>query len=398
MKVLVVGGAGFIGTGISEYAIKAGYQVTAITRKTHTWHDVTDKIDSVKLDWNNYNAAVDFMKDSYYDVVVDGLVYDKKMLERDLGIFKGKCKHYFFVSSAGVYNQPCVNQSEDMPINLNAIDWEVMRKKREAELFLEGVWDDLPFITTVIRPSITYGDTRIPGGLLSRKNQMTLIQRILDNKPIILAKDNGARHPLTRIDIFSKAVVGLFMRHDTHKQFFHIADDVSYTWDEVVLSIGNALNVKTNVIHIDVEKIKKLDKDMYEEVRYNKYDEWTLDNSKIKKYVPDIEYHSNLVDDFKAIIPKIKKYNQGNPLDEKFNIISDLLIGDYCKNGDDKKERVIAENYYNNLSVDYVKWLKKEERIVIKNEKNIRIRRRLKSEIKKMVPQCAVLFLKKIKK
>lgn len=395
MKILVVGGAGFIGTGISEYAAKSGHEVTAVTRNKHTWHEVTNKINAVRLDWNNYNDVAAFMNNKYYDVIVDGLIWNEKMMKRDLSLFKERCGHFFFISSAGVYNQPCFNITEDEPIDEKDIYWEVMKNKRKAELYLEKEWDNLSFITTVIRPSITYGDTRIPGGILSRKNQMTLIQRIISRKPIILADDNGARHPITRIDVFSKAVISLFAKSETHRQYFHISDEVSYTWDEVISAIGNALNISVDVVHINVNKIKRYDRILYKEVKYNKFDNLTLDIAKIKRYVPEVNYHTDLVDDFKKIIPNIMEINKDKPLDDKFNIISDLLIDDYRKNGNDKEEKKVACDYYATLSNEYLNYIKAEEKKITRNEMKKICLYNVKAVAKKLLPSLIVEAIKR---
>ena len=398
MKVLVIGGAGFIGTGITEYAVKYGHQVTAITRHKHTWHEVTDRVNSIQSDWMNDKSARKILNNKHYDIIVDGLIMTKKQMERDIQLINGHCKHFFFISSAGVYNQPGENVREDTPIDSDKIYWSVMQNKREIELYLENIRKQYNFMVTVIRPSVTYGDTRIPCAVLSRKNQLTLVQRVIDGKPIIFADDNNSLHPISRIDVFAKAVVSLFGKAEADGQTYHIADEQSYTWDDVAKAIGKAVNKKIQIIHINVEKLKSLDPNLYIEVKYNKFDTLTLDISKIKQMCPEEKFHTDLNQDLKNIISNIKKVNANIPLDDRFNRISDILIADYISCGGNNNEKKIAKNYISSLDDDYVKSLpllrKKIERDVIRQQR----KQVLKDHVKEILPDCIVSIIILMKK
>ena len=398
MKVLVIGGAGFIGTGITEYAVKYGHQVTAITRHKHTWHEVTDRVNSIQSDWMNDKSARKILNNKHYDIIVDGLIMTKKQMERDIQLINGHCKHFFFISSAGVYSQPGENVREDTPIDSDKIYWSVMQNKREIELYLENIRKQYNFMVTVIRPSVTYGDTRIPCAVLSRKNQLTLVQRVIDGKPIIFADDNNSLHPISRIDVFAKAVVSLFGKAEADGQTYHIADEQSYTWDDVAKAIGKAVNKKIQIIHINVEKLKSLDPNLYIEVKYNKFDTLTLDISKIKQMCPEEKFHTDLNQDLKNIISNIKKVNANIPLDDRFNRISDILIADYISCGGNNNEKKIAKNYISSLDDDYVKSLpllrKKIERDVIRQQR----KQVLKDHVKEILPDCIVSIIILMKK
>ena len=66
--------------------------------------------------------------------------------------------------------------------------------KRKAELFLLENGEQYSFFWTGVRPTITFGETRIPVGYASKRKTYTLPERILNGKPIIRFDDPSTRH------------------------------------------------------------------------------------------------------------------------------------------------------------------------------------------------------------
>ena len=154
MKILVTGGAGFIGSHITEYLVQRGDDVTVLdnlnTGKKENLAKINDKINFVNGDIRDYKLLEELvhdisgvfheaalasvqdsfnMKDEYFDVNVNGTE----------NIFKLAKEYGFKVvysSSSSVYGNPKkipINEDDDRkPINPYAetkLDGEVLAKK-----------------------------------------------------------------------------------------------------------------------------------------------------------------------------------------------------------------------------------------------------------------------------
>jgi len=154
MKILVTGGAGFIGSHITEYLVQRGDDVTVLdnlnTGKKENLAKINDKINFVNGDIRDYKLLEELvhdtsgvfheaalasvqdsfnMKDEYFDVNVNGTENILK-LGREYG-FK-----IVYASSSSVYGNPKkipINEDDDRkPINPYAetkLDGEVLAKK-----------------------------------------------------------------------------------------------------------------------------------------------------------------------------------------------------------------------------------------------------------------------------
>lgn len=325
MKILVIGGTGIIGTGLVEAACRAGHEVVAVSRQIRPIHDISLDVKYFQADWRIQTQAVAIMSNIDVDVIVDGLVFNKTQLIRDLELAKGHCKQYIYISTTGVYERPACKITEDAPKNPKNLIWSYSIEKRKAELYLESHYDDYPFMISTIRPPLTYGDTRIPCAMVGRANQYTLLDRILQGKPIVFIQDNSV-HTVTHISTFSDAVVGMFMNVKVNRRMFHVSDDESYTWDDVIKIVGEILGVKPLVVHIPVEMLKSLNRDLYKEIKYNKSCDLSLDNSAIKKISPSVCYKVPLKQGLKSTIKHLCENYADKPLDKDFNDLCDILL------------------------------------------------------------------------
>lgn len=253
MKILVIGGSGIIGTGIVEAAAGAGHEVVALSRQKTIIQKDFPNVRRIRADWSDINSAKAIINEGGgYDVVVDGLVFTRKQLVRDLEIAGRHCAQFVYISTAGVYEQPHHNAAEDAPKRLEKLKWSYSYNKRDAEIFVEQNADKYPCGITVIRPPYTYGRTRIPVAVVGRFNQYTLIDRILKHKPIVFIDDGHHPRSITHISTFSEAVAGTFMKRGAIGQAYHVSDDVSYTWEDVVNTVGEIVGVRPEIVHVPV--------------------------------------------------------------------------------------------------------------------------------------------------
>lgn len=352
MKVLIIGGMGIIGGAITEAAVRKKYEVYVLSRRKLFGKYKNLGVRNVCGNWKDDNFAKGAVVQNF-DVIVDTLIFNKHDLIRDLDIVNGHCSQFIYISTDAVYNHPDENVSEDCDIDINSLKWDYGYKKREAETFLLNSANEYSFYWTVIRPTITYGDTRIPLGFASRKNEWTLIDRILADKPVLLFDEVNSVHAICHSSTFGNAAVDLFLNKETSGAFYHISDDESYSYEDILNAVGQVLGKEAKHIHVSAKSIKRYRKSKYEEMVYDKNPTFTLNNQKIKSISPNTNYHVNILESMKSTLAFLKANNSGLEEDKEYNMVSDLTILKAKRENLNSEERKIASEYVKNLPLKY---------------------------------------------
>ncbi|MCR5339895.1 MAG: NAD-dependent epimerase/dehydratase family protein [Saccharofermentans sp.] len=324
MKILVIGGMGVIGGAITEAAVRTGADVTVIGRRAASgkWKELN--VSFLQGDWFD-DAFASGSVEQGFDVIVDTLIFDEKDMQRSARIVNDHCKQLIYISTDSVYAHPNKDLSEDKEIALSDIEWKYGINKRKAELFLASHSEDYSFRWTVIRPTITFGDTRIPVGFSSRRGTYTLIDRIEKGKPVIRFDDN-TRHAVCHSSVFGNAALSLFLNEKAYGRFYHISDDISYTFDEIFSVIKSIIGKEPVFFHADASILKKYNEDAYEDMIYDKNPEFTLDNSSIKSVCPGVSFHSDLKEVLNKTIDNLREHRNENGEDKDYDLLSDLII------------------------------------------------------------------------
>ena len=353
MKVLVIGGMGVIGGAITEAAVKKGYSVFVLSRRKLSKKFVNLGVKGISGNWLNEKFAKKIVADDY-DIIVDTLVFDEKRLIKSLAIVNGHCRQYIYISTDSVYPHPADNVSENDPININNVCWDYGINKLKAEKYLYNYGENYNFEWTCVRPTITFGDTRIPVGYASKRNSYTLADRIIKGKPIVRFDDMNTRHAVCHTSIFGEAVVGLFLNKKAYKQSYHISDNNAYTYDEIFNAIEKILGIKGIYVNVSVDKVKKYSKSLYEEMIYDKNPNFVLNNEKIKVAVPKVNYHVDIEQVMKSTLENLK---HTNVIDDEYNYLTDNLIIEQLNDIEDEKKRQQIEIYVKTLSNNYTREL-----------------------------------------
>ena len=360
MKVLVIGGTGTIGLGIVKECIKKGYDTFTISRGLHNSR-LPKECKIILGDIKKEAEIKETLADYNFDVIFDGLVFRLPNLKSSIELYRNKCKHYIFVSTTGIYSRQEKSSIKEN-YSKGRIQWEYNEGKINCEKYLLANKDNLPFNFTIVRPSVTYGDRRIPYTIVDRKRQWSLIERIQNNKPIVGC--NNVLFSICHLDDFSRGVVGLFMNEKAYGEAFHIGGPKAVRWDDVISEIEKIMNKKANIIHIDCEILKIYYPEMYYEIKYNKSDEMILDNKKIENTVEHFCPKVSLAEGIKRTYNTLQKEQSETPEDTYWNDILDLLIYvSLLKNKIKKSEIEIATKYIDMCDKEKLKEMAKKKRI-----------------------------------
>ena len=113
-----------------------------------------------------------------FDVVVDWIAFTPEQIERDLELFRGRTRQYIFISSASAYQKPSTDYLITESTPLGNPFWDYSRNKIACEERLLRAWREEGFPVTIVRPSLTYGETQIPLAMNSWAKSFTVIDRM----------------------------------------------------------------------------------------------------------------------------------------------------------------------------------------------------------------------------
>lgn len=357
VKVLIIGGMGVIGGAITKASVSKGMAVHVVSRRAlfDEWKELD--ITEIRGDWKDDEFANRVVAD-YYDVIVDTQIFNEKQLIRSLNIVNNHCKQFIYISTDSVYSHPADNLEESVDIKLSELKWKYGYDKRKAELFLLKEGSKYSFYWTVIRPTITFGNTRIPVGFSTKRNTYTLVERMIAGKPIVVFDEEKSYHAVCHVSIFGDAVVELFLQEKAANQFYHISDDKSYTYAEIFNAIEQVLGIKGKFVHAKTDWLKKYSKSSYEEMIFDKNPNFTLNNNKIKSIATHATFHVDMVDVMTSTLEHLKKVGG---VDSDFNRINDCILLKLSRQIDNSYEQDIITEYIKGLPYEYIDSLKKYE-------------------------------------
>jgi len=288
MKVLFIGGSGFISTAVSRLALSRGIELFWLNRGQRK-ADVPG-VQRLVADIHQPDEARRALDGQRFDVVVDWIAFTEDDIERDLALFRGRVAQFFFISSASAYQKPPRFPviTESTPL-YNPV-WKYSQDKIACELRLLRAYRDEGFPVTIVRPSLTY-EPNFPiaiGGW----DSYTLIDRIKTGRPIIVHGDGSSLWVVTHSADFARGFVGLFGNEQAIGQAFHITSDEVLTWNQIYELIGEAAGAQPRMVHIASDFIVRVAPSQTGNLLGDKAWSTIFDNTKIKTFVPD--FHASI--------------------------------------------------------------------------------------------------------
>lgn len=282
MKVLFVGGTGFISTAVSRMAVERGIELFHLNRGQRKIE--LAGVTSLRADISNAAEAWAALGDHQFDVVVDWVAYHPKDIERDFALFRGRTKQFVFISSASAYQKPPTHYVITESTPLVNPHWEYSRNKIACEERLLKEHRENGFPVTIVRPSLTY-DPQLPIAL-GGWGCYTFIDRLKRGKPIIVHGDGSSLWVVTHAEDFARGFLGLLGNEQAFGHAFHITTDEVLTWNQIYTLIAEAVGVEPRLVHIASEEIVRVSPDHHGGLLGDKAWSVVFDNTKIKTWVP----------------------------------------------------------------------------------------------------------------
>lgn len=347
MNILIVGGTGVLSSAVTAEALKQGIAVTMINRGRR---QVPANVEHIKADKNDFAKIAEALKGRKFDAIMDYLCYTDKQTEQSVKFYKNFTKQYFYISSCAVYNTQVAEGSllnEESPKVL--LVWKYSVDKWASEQKLEALFKDTDVKYTIIRPCVTYGDTRIPYGISPQYGyHWTLCARILADKPIIRWNGGINKCNMTRVEDFAVGVVGLIGNDLAYNQAFNVCGDETPTFNDVLDTLSEIIGHKAITVDLTSDFYAKEFPSRSGEILGGRSIDSINSNSKIKSVVPKFKQTIFLKEGIEKTINAYKTHNYQHGIDWKYDADTDRIIKKWCE------KQGLNANQYNLQFVDYL--------------------------------------------
>lgn len=285
MKVLLIGGTGVISSDISKLVIQNGGELYLLNRGSNNIRTPEGAV-SVTADINDEETVERKLSGMTFDVVADFIAFHTENVKRDLRLFTGKTSQYIFISSASAYQKPLNYYKINESTPLYNPYWEYSRNKIECENLLLEEYRTSGFPVTIVRPSHTYNETKVPVALHGKNGCYQVLDRILKGKPVVIHGDGSSLWTITHSADFARGFWGLMGNYAALGEAVQITSDESLPWDTLYDFIGRALNRKVEKVHISADFLSLCDPSLRGGLLGDKANTVVFDNSKLKRLVP----------------------------------------------------------------------------------------------------------------
>lgn len=331
MKILLVGGTGVISTAITSEAMRQGHTIYMVNRGRRPIPEGCVLIKSDRFDYLNIAKKIG---NESFDAVCDFLCYGPQQVEASFNFYKKYTKQYFFISTCEVYNHAKgLGFAEDGP-KVNPI-WAYSVNKWASEEKLMSIAKDSGVAYTIVRPAITYGDTRIPYGISpAYMYHWTFVERIKAGKPIITWNDGANYGNMMRVEDFATAFVPLVGNPKAYNEAFNICSDETPTFREVIKGIEDFVGKPAKLINIDAKFYAANMPERAGELLAGRAVNAKNSNQKVKSVVTGWMPKISIQEGIRMTLNAYLKQNFQKGIDWKFDAQCDRILAKWCKQND----------------------------------------------------------------
>jgi nucleoside-diphosphate-sugar epimerase len=328
MKVLFIGGTGIISTACTELAAERGIDLTLLRRGQRAVH-IPAGVKTVQADIAEEAAIEKALGHAHFDAVVDFIAFTPDQIERDIRLFGDRTRQFVFISSASAYQKPVGHYLVTESTPLANPYWQYSRDKIACEERLTRAWRDEDFPITIIRPSLTYGDTQIPLAVNSWLKSYTGVDRLRRGKKVIVPGDGTSLWVVTHNSDFAVGLIGLLGHTQAIGQTFQITSDEVLTWDQITAIVAAAAGAEAHILHIPSDVMAAAIPDELGNLTGDKANSAVFDNTKIKRFVPEFGARVRFAEGIRRTLAWFDSDPKRRAIDAEADVTWDKLIAAY---------------------------------------------------------------------
>jgi nucleoside-diphosphate-sugar epimerase len=254
MKILVIGGSGYIGSHTVEELARRGHTVSVFARGITPF---SQTVEIIRGDRHNREDLAR-LRSLAFDAVIDINAYTREETQSAINVFDGAVSRFVHLSTLAVYDldstMPLV---EDSPLTTD-MSAHYAYNKAECERALRWAFAKSGFPYVSVRPPGVFG----PRDHISRENYC--LKRMMAGDPVIVA-DSGST-PVFAIYVkdLARCLADALTAEGIEGAAFHIMQREILSIDQHIRSIAEAANVKADICHIPARLLERLGFNTYQ--------------------------------------------------------------------------------------------------------------------------------------
>lgn len=338
---------------VAERAVADGHSVTVINRGKRRTAPGCETIVSDKRDFNRIGKA---LGGRHFDVAIDFLVFNREDSINSFQFYSQRCDHYILISSCFVYDFSKGGvMHEGSPRGLSC--WRYSAGKCEAEDALVQLAREVPCRYTIVRPFVTYGNTRIPFSLApAHGHDWTLVFRAHAGKPLVSWDGGRGSCNIMRVEDFCTGLFGLLKNPRAYREAVNVCGDETPSWQDVICAVEKATGVDIPVIDLPKEFLQRHYSQRSEEIAGRSFNV-VASNAKLKKLVPSFRQTISLRDGIARTISAYRENGFENGVDWIFDAKCDEVINAWHRQNKEKERFGFVNYMKSSFFPSYVKYL-----------------------------------------
>jgi nucleoside-diphosphate-sugar epimerase len=282
LRVLFLGGTGTISAACVRAAAARGHDVTVVNRG-RSGRPLPDDVCRVVGDVRDADLLRSVIRDGRFDVVADFLSFVPSHVATVLSALPDSVGQYIFVSSASAYEKPPSRLPVTETTPLHNPFWQYSRDKIACEELLFAAHRAGRMPVTVVRPSHTYDETRVP-----TLTGWTDIARMRAGRPVVIHGDGTSLWTITHADDFAVGFVGLVGHPRSLGEAFTITGSQAPTWNQIHEWLASAAGVPdARFVHVASSTLARWLPDIGPRLLGDKAHSMVFDTSKLQALVPE---------------------------------------------------------------------------------------------------------------
>lgn len=238
MRILIIGGTGLIGTGITSALLERGHELIHFNRGGGSGRDVRQVVGD-RGDRETFERRMAEL--GPLDCVIDMIGFERADVDSAVRAFRGRIGQYVFCSTVDVYTKPALSYPVDEAHERNpsrAFAYAYGKAQcEEAATEAHGRGD---FRTTILRPAATYGGAGAP--VHAFRGGTYHYDRIRKGKPIIVHGDGSAIWVSCHRDDVAKAFANAAGNPAAYGKAYNVAGNELLTWQAYWRAVARAMN------------------------------------------------------------------------------------------------------------------------------------------------------------
>ncbi len=348
MNILIIGGTGVLSSAVTKEAIKQGINVTMINRG-YREALILPEVELIKSDKNDFKYIRTILNGRQFDAVMDYLCYSNEETERSYRFYSQYTKQYFFISSCAVYDTSLGKVCRENSPKVRPV-WPYSVNKWASEERLMELAKQVGTYYTIIRPCVTYGDTRIPYGISPKYGyHWTLIARIQNGKPIVRWNGGVNRTNMTRVEDFAVGVVGLIGNPKAYNEAFNVCGDERPSFNDVLNILSEIIGKEVITVDVTSEFYAQQVPNRAGEILGGRSIDAMMSNEKIKSAVPTFSQSYTIGEGIRKTYKAYLDNNYQHGIDWAFDGECDRVISKWCRINH------LDTTDYNLTFIDYLK-------------------------------------------